>query len=156
MENIENEIKRVRSHWKESLDRIDYKLRKDAKEKYSSIIEDLFCGMFSFTGNTKLNLDMNVFKLNLDIPCLICVNMAEYDVNDKKVYIHYTYANDKIYDTYNGRMPLDAFGSCCVLSEKHTNISSIDCLVYLTHIIQDNISKNHLASMVEASKWWNQ
>lgn len=152
MENIENEIKRVRRHWKESLDRIDSELRKDAKEKYSSIIENLLCGMFSFTGNTKLDLDMNVFKLNLDIPCQICVNMAEYDVNDKKVYIHYKYANDKIYDVYNGRMPLDAFGSCCVLSEKYTNISSIDCLVYLTHIIQENISKNHLASMVEA---WN-
>ena len=152
MENIENEIKRVRRHWKESLDRIDSELRKDAKEKYSSIIDNLLCGMFSFTGNTKLDLDMNVFKLNLDIPCQICVNMAEYDVNDKKVYIHYKYANDKIYDVYNGRMPLDAFGSCCVLSEKHTNISSIDCLVYLTHIIQDNISKKHLASMVEA---WN-
>ena len=152
MEKIENEIKRVRRHWKESLDRIDSELRKDAKEKYSSIIENLLCGMFSFTGNTKLDLDMNVFKLNLDIPCQICVNMAEYDVNDKKVYIHYKYANDKIYDVYNGRMPLDAFGSCCVLSEKYTNISSIDCLVYLTHIIQENISKNHLASMVEA---WN-
>ena len=152
MENIENEIKRVRRHWKESLDRIDSELRKDAKEKYSSIIENLLCGMFSFTGNTKLDLDMNVFKLNLDIPCQICVNMAEYDVNDKKVYIHYKYANDKIYDVYNGRMALDAFGSCCVLSEKYTNISSIDCLVYLTHIIQENISKNHLASMVEA---WN-
>lgn len=152
MENIENEIKRVRRHWKESLDRIDSELRKDAKEKYSSIIDNLLCGMFSFTGNTKLDLDMNVFKLNLDIPCQICVNMAEYDVNDKKVYIHYKYANDKIYDVYNGRMPLDAFGSCCVLSEKYTNISSIDCLVYLTHIIQENISKNHLASMVEA---WN-
>ena len=152
MENIENEIKRVRRHWKESLDRIDSELRKDAKEKYSSIIDNLLCGMFSFTGNTKLDLDMNVFKLNLDIPCQICVNMAEYDVNDKKVYIHYRYANDKIYDVYNGRMPLDAFGSCCVLSEKYTNISSIDCLVYLTHIIQENISKNHLASMVEA---WN-
>ena len=152
MEKIENEIKRVRRHWKESLDRIDSELRKDAKEKYSSIIDNLLCGMFSFTGNTKLDLDMNVFKLNLDIPCQICVNMAEYDVNDKKVYIHYRYANDKIYDVYNGRMPLDAFGSCCVLSEKYTNISSIDCLVYLTHIIQENISKNHLASMVEA---WN-
>ena len=152
MENIENKIKRVRYQWKESLDRIDSELRKDAKEKYSSIIENLLCGMFTFTGNAKLDLDMNVFKLNLDIPCPICVNMAEYDVNDKKVYIHYRYTNDKIYDVYNGRMPLDAFGSCCVLSEKHTNISSIDCLVYLTHTIQDNISKNHLASMVEA---WN-
>lgn len=152
MENIENEIKRVRYQWKESLDRIDYNLRKDAKEKYSSIIDNLLCGMYSFTGNTKLDLDMNVFKLNLDIPCPICVNMAEYDVNDNKVYIHYKYANDKMYDVYNGRMPLDAFGSCCVLSEKYTNISSIDCLVYLTHIIQDNISKNHLASMVKAWK----
>ena len=152
MKNIENEIKRVRHHWKESLDIIDSELRKDAKEKYSSIIEDLFGIMFSCIGNTKLDLDMNVFKLNLDIPYPICVNMAEYDVNDKKVYIHYRYANDKIYDVYNGRMPLDAFGSCCVLSEKYTNISSIDCLVYLTHIIQENISKNHLASMVEA---WN-
>ena len=152
MKNIENEIKEVRSDWKESLDEVDFDLRDDAKEKYSSIIKDLFKAMFFCISNTKLNLDMNVFKLNLDIPCQICVNMAEYDVNDKKVYIHYKYANDKIYDVYNGRMPLDAFGSCCVLSEKHTNISSIDCLVYLTHIIQDNISKNHLASMVEA---WN-
>ena len=156
MEKIENEIKRVRRHWKESLDRIDSELRKDAKEKYSSIIDNLLCGMFSFTGNTKLDLDMNVFKLNQDIPCLICVNMAEYDVNDNNVYIHYTYVENKIEDGYNGRMPLDVFGSCCVLSEKHTNISSIDCLAYLTHIIQDNILENHIASMVESTQWWNQ
>ena len=155
MENIENEIKEVRSDWKESLDGVDFDLRDDAKEKYSSIIEDLFGIMFSCIGNTKLDLDMNVFKLNLGIPYPICVNMAEYDVNDKKVYIHYTYIEDEIEDGYNGRMPLDVFGSCCVLSTKYTNISSIDCLVYLTHIIQDNISKNHLASMVESPQWKN-
>lgn len=155
MENIENEIKEVRSDWKESLDGVDFDLRDDAKEKYSSIIEDLFGIMFSCIGNTKLDLDMNVFKLNLGIPYPIYVNMAEYDVNDKKVYIHYTCDNDKIYDMYNGMMSLDAFGSCCVLSEKHTNISSIDCLVYLTHIIQDNISENYLASMVESPQWKN-
>lgn len=155
MENIENEIKEVRSDWKESLDGVDFDLRDDAKEKYSSIIEDLFGIMFSCIGNTKLDLDMNVFKLNLGIPYQICVNMAEYDVNDKNVYIHYTYVEDEIEDGYNGRMPLNVFGSCCVLSEKYTNISSIDCLVYLTHIIQDNISKNHLASMVESPQWKN-
>lgn len=47
MENIENEIKEVRSDWKESLDGVDFDLRDDAKEKYSSIIEDLFGIMFS-------------------------------------------------------------------------------------------------------------
>lgn len=156
MKNIENEIKEVRSDWKESLDGVDFDLRDDAKEKYSSIIKDLFKAMFFCISNTKLDLDMNVFKLNQDIPCLICVNMAEYDVNDNNVYIHYTYVENKIEDGYNGRMPLDVFGSCCVLSEKHTNISSIDCLAYLTHIIQDNILENHIASMVESTQWWNQ
>lgn len=155
MENIENEIKEVRSDWKESLDGVDFDLRDDAKEKYSSIIEDLFGIMFSCIGNTKLDLDMNVFKLNLGIPYQICVNMAEYDVNDKNVYIHYTYVEDEIEDGYNGRMPLDVFGSCCILSEKHTNISSIDCLAYLTHVIQDNILENHIASMVESTQWKN-
>lgn len=155
MENIENEIKEVRSDWKESLDGVDFDLRDDAKEKYSSIIEDLFGIMFSCIGNTKLDLDMNVFKLNLGIPYPIYVNMAEYDVNDKKVYIHYTYVEGEIEDGYNGRMPIDVFGSCCVLSTKYTNISSIDCLVYLTHIIQDNISENYLASMVESPQWKN-
>lgn len=155
METYEEAIQRisvkVRREWNESLERVDFQLRNDAKEKYSSIIEDLFELMFSYTNNTKLIFDLNVYKLNRDIAFLICVRKVEYDVNDKKVYIHYTYVNDEIEDGYNGKMPLDVFGSCCVLSEKHTNISSIDCLVYLTHVIKDNIVKYHLGLMAKAS-----